>query len=420
MILFKKILAYLFLFIVLPIGVAFLLSITNNFFNDIATVIFGSVIVCIVVAIVVFSLRTFLKDVVKTKREAELLDLIVSQEKFISLYEHSPIPYITIDHHGSIMTYNLAAVRLLETTTEELYRKQFSSFLYSENTAVLEEVVQKLRETIAFKDREIQITTERGSTRWVSLSVFVYKSGLERLISLVDITHQKEIDTAKSEFVALATHQLRTPVAAIRWNIELLRKKISNQDEGIQKYAQKIEANTMRMIALINDFLNVSKLEMGTFATEFSNINLKSFFESIADEHIGSIVSKKIDFKTFYNPETFTIKCDERLLHIIVSNLLSNAVKYVPSEKSVTLGYTVKGASVIITVADTGIGIPEHEQDKLFSKFFRASNAREEKAEGTGLGLYVVQQSVEKLGGTITMQSRENEGTEFTIVLPRR
>ena len=420
MILFKKILAYLFLFILLPVGTSLLLFLGNQLLTDIQNFILSLVVITGAIAVAVFLLRTFLKDIVKTKREAELLELLVSQEKFISLYEHSPVPYITIDHYGSIMTYNLAAVRLLETTTDALYRKKFIDFLYSENTAALEDVILKLRDTLAFKDKEIQITTERESKRWVSLSVFVYKSGLERLISLVDITHQKEIDTAKSEFVALATHQLRTPVAAIRWNIELLQKKVKNEDEGIQKYAQKIEANTLRMIALINDFLNVSKLEMGTFATDFSNIQLKPFFEAIADEHMGTIVSKQIDFKTFYNPEAFTIKSDERLLHIIVSNLLSNAVKYVPAQKSVTLGYEVEGASVVITVADTGIGIPEHEQNQLFSKFFRASNARAERAEGTGLGLYVVQQSVEKLGGTISMASKENEGTTFTIVLPRR
>jgi two-component system, OmpR family, phosphate regulon sensor histidine kinase PhoR len=185
-----------------------------------------------------------------------------------------------------------------------------------------------------------------------------------------------------------------------------------------QNYLFKINRNVARMLALINDFLSVSKLETGSFSTYKEPISLPEYFATIVDEYSEPITQKSIALQTNFNPTPYSITTDSRLLHIIVSNLLSNAVKYVRPNDSISFTYQGYGSEVEIVIADSGIGIPPEELPQLFSKFFRASNAKEHKAEGTGLGLYIVKESVSKLGGTIEVTSVKDQGTKFVVRLP--
>ncbi len=351
--------------------------------------------------------------------DEEIAKLLRAQERFALLYERSPVPYVTLDRAGKVVMCNLAAIRLFETTINSLDGQDFSQYLLLEDKAALQRLWRDLKNGQTFTDREVQVRAVSGAVRWVLISAFQSQEAKQQLVSLVDITHRKEVDTAKSEFVALATHQLRTPVAAIRWNLELLQRQLPpDLPDTANKYFDKIQRNTLRMIALINDFLNVSKLEMGTFATDLQPIELAKFCDSIIDEFTQAIEQKQLTVTPSYQPVDLTLVSDERLLHIIISNLVSNAVKYIEPNGSIDLRYQLAGNEVLIEVADTGIGIPAAELSELFSKFFRATNAQVQQAEGTGLGLYVVQQSVEKLGGTISVASVENQGTTFSIRLP--
>lgn len=346
-------------------------------------------------------------------------ELLLSHEQYYSLYEQSPVPYITIDYGGKVTSYNLAAVRLLDTNKVDLVGETFADFLVEHDDGRLSVLLGKLGTEYPIVDEDIQIKTSTGALLWVRLSVFTYERTKQQLISLIDITEQKKIDTAKTEFVALATHQLRTPITAIRWNVELLGRSARDQfteKQGI--YLEKISRNVNRMIELINDFLSVSKLETGTFATSDETIILDSYLASVADEYAGNIAEKGITLQTNAQPTGFSYTVDRRLFHIIASNLLSNAIKYTHAGGTVTWGYTVLQNELSFTVSDTGIGIPAQEQSRLFSKFFRASNAQQHVTEGTGLGLYAVQQSVLQLGGTITITSKEGEGTSFCVTLP--
>ena len=356
-------------------------------------------------------------DKAKTKiRERET---IKAREQFEYLYDRSPVPYLNIDQQGIITLANLAAIRLFKTTSEELIGQSLTESIVTDDETTLSVILGKLESGVSITDIEIPIKVHGGAERWVLLSVFVYGSHSERLVAMVDITHQKTVDQAKSEFVALASHQLRTPLAAVRWNVELLKGQQPEETVAVQaKYYEKIERNVLRMVTLINDFLSVSKLETGTFATELDHISLADFFDSVIEENKQMIVEKKIDLQKTYHPAKQVIEADKRLWHIIINNLLSNAIKYAESQDQVRIGYTFADHQITVVVADTGIGIPANEVEKLFTKFYRATNARSHKAEGTGLGLYIVKQSVEMMSGTVTVESEEGVGTTFTITIP--
>lgn len=353
-----------------------------------------------------------------------LVNVLASQASYLqddaltALFDNSPVAYLIVDTRGRVVASNAAATQLLQGDMGTMRGVHFFDLIESNDTfdpAVLEGKVQA---GVTVNDVEVPVRTIAGRQLWVMLSVFAYH-GSERLLTLVDMTELKQIDTAKSEFVALATHQLRTPIAAIRWNVELLEKKMrDSKTEAQERYLTKIERNVLRMLALINDFLSVSKLEMGTYAAREEDTNLTEFFSSIADEFTEKITEKQIVLSRNEDPPQLVIRTDSRLFHIIVSNLMSNAVKYLRPQGRLELSYRLEGDRLKIVVADDGIGIPAAEQEKLFTKFYRASNAQSHQTEGTGLGLYIVKQSVEQLGGTITLASAEDKGAAFTIVMP--
>lgn len=343
----------------------------------------------------------------------------VQDEALSSLFDRSPVAYLIIQTNGTITGSNPAAVNLLKGEINKINGVNFFDLIQTISDTDVNIFESKVSSGLTVNDVEAAMLTFSGEEIWVMLSVNAYRNEGQRLVSLVDVTEQKHVDTAKSEFVALATHQLRTPIAAIRWNVELLQKKMEDTKTDDQaRYLSKIERNVFRMINLINDFLSVSKLEMGTFAAKEEDIDLTEFFSSILDEFTEKITEKQIVLDRQDLPPHLTVKTDSRLFHIIVSNLVSNAVKYLVPQGTLSLSYELMGDQLKIIVADNGIGIPESEIPKLFTKFFRASNAQSHQTEGTGLGLYVVKQSVELLGGTITVESAENIGTKFIAIIP--
>lgn len=342
----------------------------------------------------------------------------MSTQEFTSLYERSPIPYVTIDDKGIITECNPASVHLLRGEMNRIIGDNFFAFLLPTEGGRETMLQYKISGGVTITDEEVLLGRLDKQDVWVLLSVYPHHDRRLRMLSLIDITERKLVDTAKSEFVALATHQLRTPIAAIRWNLELLTKNLAAEVESpTGKYMSRIERNVLLMSNLIDDFLNVSKLEMGTFATAAEEFALNDFFNSIFDEFNERITRKNL---TLIRPEVgmSRVTTDKRLLHIIVSNLVSNGVKYLTPNGQLQVQFVATVGGVKITISDTGIGIPESEMGQLFTKFYRASNAHTQETEGTGLGLYVVKQSVEKLGGTIEVTSKQNAGTTFTVILP--
>ena len=203
------------------------------------------------------------------------------------------------------------------------------------------------------------------------------------------------------------------------WNIELLASgKFGPLTNEQNELVSRIERGLGSMNAIIKDFLDVSQLELGTFASQPTGIQLAPFFEEVSDEFVEQVATKRIDLQKEYGDKDFAITADKRLLHMVVSNLISNAVKYTPDGGTVKVSYQVDVSQLVISVADNGIGVPLEDQERLFTRFFRANNARDAVIKGTGLGLYIAKKSLDILGGEISFTSTPGQGTIFTITLP--
>lgn len=236
-------------------------------------------------------------------------------------------------------------------------------------------------------------------------------------------TPLEAVDKAKSEFVSLASHQLRTPLTAINWYVEMLQRKDTGPlSEKQARYLGEIYTGSQRMVELVNALLNVSRLDMGTIPVEFSSVNLGELVQAVLKEQESQALTRRIAVENSFHYGNPLVTTDEKLMRMVFQNLISNAIKYTSEGGHVKVSITnsTKADTLLITVADTGWGIPKNEQQKIFTKLYRADNVKTKNTEGTGLGLYVVKSVVEKLDGTIRLESEENKGTTFFIELPRK
>lgn len=355
---------------------------------------------------------------VVAKAEAFTKSMEDTQDRYLHLYRSSPVPYINVNAQGVVLMANLAALRIFKAKDKSLVGQSLLDRLSHENELKLSLIKDRITAGESFTDLEVMITTNNNDQRWVLLSCFSYGKFAERFISAVDISHQKQVDAAKTEFVTLASHQLRTPISTVKWAVDLLEH--SHTDKTVQQelYYEKINVNVGRLMRLVDDFLQVSKLELGTFAVETVEVNLTEVLKFTLEEYEDQIRGKRLEVVTNIPEDAAIFSTDQQLLHMVLSNLISNAIKYSPESSSLRISYAFDLSHLTITVADEGMGIPEDEQAQLFKKFFRANNVRKGKVPGTGLGLYIIKKAVEILGGNITFKSTEGKGTIFVVTLP--
>ncbi|MDO8408005.1 MAG: sensor histidine kinase [bacterium] len=243
---------------------------------------------------------------------------------------------------------------------------------------------------------------------------------VRRDIELSDAnTRLMALDASKSEFVSIAAHQLRTPVTGIRWAFSmLLDQELGPVTQMQQQMLEDGLKSSIRMADLINDLLNVARIEEGRFGLELKKQPLAPLVQRTVERHRTAALGKGIALTVALPTDVPELNLDEDKMDIVLDNLIDNGIKYTPPGGSVTLTAEHRGESVRLAIRDTGIGIPKDQMEKVFEKFFRAENAQRFQTAGTGLGLYVVKNIVEGHGGSIAVLSEENAGTTFAIDLP--
>lgn len=234
-----------------------------------------------------------------------------------------------------------------------------------------------------------------------------------------DITKEKEIDKSKSEFVSLASHQLRTPLTAVRWYTENLMETSSEMTNEQKDAIHEIYAATLRMTELVRSLLNVSRIELSTFSIDPKDVSLSDLITSIIKELDIRIKSKKLNVVFNSSLKSDILSADPVILRMLFDNLISNAVKYTDEKDKIDINLYEKDEFVCFEVKDTGCGIPDKQKEKIFGKFFRADNAVDRETDGNGLGLYMVKEVTEKIGGDIYFESTEGEGSVFILSIPK-
>lgn len=232
----------------------------------------------------------------------------------------------------------------------------------------------------------------------------------------IALTKEKELNELKSRFVSMASHEFRTPLATIQSSLSLVKKYGEmHQPQKQDQHINKIKASISNLTDILNDFLSVSKLEEGKVENLTGEIFLPAFLKEVAGEMQS--IAKAGQKIAYHHSGEETVYLDKKLLKHVLFNLISNAIKFSPENSEIEIVSETKRSSVRIQVKDRGIGIPKEDQKHLFQRFFRGHNVTH--IQGTGLGLNIVEKYVELMNGSIDISSVENNGTTFTITLPK-
>ncbi len=241
---------------------------------------------------------------------------------------------------------------------------------------------------------------------------------ISTLIIVHDVTRERRIEKIKSEFVSVAAHQLRTPLSGIKWTLRtILDEKEGISEEQFNFVEKAYEANE-RMVNLVNDLLNVSRIEEGRYMYKPKKADLMETIKPIIDSYEEKIKEKGLKFEKKEPKEQLPkLKIDTEKIGMIAHNFLDNALKYT-KEGKITFAIELldKEDKVKLSVSDTGVGIPEDQQERMFNKFFRAANVMRMETEGSGLGLFISKNIIEAHGGNVGFTSKEGEGSTFSAL----
>jgi signal transduction histidine kinase len=229
----------------------------------------------------------------------------------------------------------------------------------------------------------------------------------------------RQLDKVKDEFISMASHQLRTPLTSVKGYISMVIEgdagKITNPQK---KLLEEAFMSSERMVHLINDFLNVSRIQTGKFIIEKSPVDLSKLVSEELDSLRPNATARGLKFN-YKPPKKFPImELDEGKMRQVIMNYADNAIYYTSENSIIYINLSIDNNEALFTVKDTGIGVPVKEREHLFSKFYRASNARVRRPDGTGVGIYLAKKVINALGGKVVFESVEGKGSTFGFRLP--
>ena len=325
---------------------------------------------------------------------------------------------------GYFKRVNGSWTRVLGYTPEELLAEPHVNLVHLEDRAATIAQLTSLRAGGLMNSFENRYRCKDGSYKWL-LWTAIAKPDEEIIYAVArDNTDRKLIEQQtqdtlqmRNDFVSFVTHQLRTPLSGIEWMLELAAEG-TDADEKTS-YIQDAHESADRLIGLVNDLLDASRLESGKLRVVLEAVNLRTLTGDVLDD-VTTLVREKGHTVTVESAADLPdVTSDPQLLRQVVMNLLSNAIKYTPPGGRIAIRMGLDGRNLRWSIHDSGIGIPKASAARLFEKFFRADNVHTVDTEGTGLGLYLVRLIVERFGGTVTCESEEGRGTTFAFTLPR-
>ena len=239
------------------------------------------------------------------------------------------------------------------------------------------------------------------------------------IITIHDETRSRELEAMKVDFVSMAAHELRTPLAAISGYLELLRYRDKEHlGEESRQYVGQALSSTKELGDLINNLLDVTRIERGTLTLHMEEVDLAASVHQAVQDARFSAQAKRISLSSSGEEKDCKVVGDAVALREITNNLLSNAIKYSPEGGDIHVTFAKQEGKYVVSVKDTGYGIPKSALPNLFTKFYRVHGGLDSGSTGTGLGLFISKSIAERHGGTISVQSEEGAGSTFTFIIP--
>jgi signal transduction histidine kinase len=350
---------------------------------------------------------------------------------------------LVCDTQGSVILSNPAASRILQWSLEEL-------FLASNLHELLEQILDQRANSLPLKDLLEQPLDANRESRIFEMIVQVgvrdvqltlnpvlneFGELLGAMLLIRDVSREREYDRLRNEFISTMSHELRTPMTAIKGFTQLLAMGgLGPVNDSQREFLNTIQSNAERMISIINDVLDITKIETGTIELEWRSVHLAEILSSVVSDLQDLKKTREHNLHISIPLSLPLVRCDTNRLHQILQNLLSNAFKYTPQGGEVWVeaqeavheelpekvrNCVRRGQNYVqMNIRDTGVGIAPEEVERVFERFYRTENPLKIEAGGTGLGLSLVKPLIELFGGFIWATSVPNEGSTFSFILP--
>jgi len=237
------------------------------------------------------------------------------------------------------------------------------------------------------------------------------------IVVLHDVTEQEKLDAERRDFVSNVSHELRTPLTTMRSYLEALKEGAIKDDTLGPRFLSITQLETERMIRLVNDLLQLSKMDRRNFEINPAWVDFVTFFNYIIDR-FEMTKERNVHFRRLFPKEAVFVEIDEDKLTQVIDNIISNALKYSPEGGTITFRVKVLDDKIEVSISDQGIGIPKENIQKVFERFYRVDRARTRQLGGTGLGLAIAKEMIGAHGGDIWAKSKEGKGTTILFTLP--
>ncbi|MEX1051901.1 MAG: ATP-binding protein [Patescibacteria group bacterium] len=365
------------------------------------------------------------------ERQVDLSRQLSREQKLIqSLTQNLSEGLALFDGDGRIIIWNRPLQRMTGFSPKDAQNKTYDQVLrFIDRPLWLRELIDSHQNNPNQSGFLIegQASTGAKQSRWLAVSGSFLRNDqgrIEQAIVLVrDISHRKELEQRKNEFISIATHELRTPITVVKGYLSLLAKADQNLTDKQQQYITNATLATERLVKLAEDLLQVTRLDEDRMQFTLQPVQLTNVIEKVCHDFREKASKKQLAIHLTLPPFPTTIIADSVRLEQVFANLVDNAIKY--TEKgAISIGFEyfleklTQEEKVTVVIKDTGIGIDSRDLEEVFEKFHRTSRAATSREPGAGLGLYIVKSFVDKLGGKITVNSRPRRGSSFAVTFP--
>ena len=368
-----------------------------------------------------------------------ILETEAAFRSYSTLYNSAPIGYFTLDLHGKITKVNTAGTMLLGINKASLYKKQFQYFIDRDSLDDFNAFLTRVYQTNEKQKCRIMLRNQQGipiETYVDGVATIVEnESEIKILLAFTDISEISRIedelreaqisDQLKTEFFANVSHEFRTPLNVIFTTLQIMDLYKEDEKQTIDtvtlyKYMGMIKQNSRRLLRLVNNLIDVTRIDAGFFEPVFINQDITKIVKKITLSVTQYVESKELTLNFQEDAGHSILACDSQLIERVMLNLLSNAIKFTKPGGSIVVRVYSKHDKFFISVKDTGIGIPRDKMEFIFQRYRQVDNTMTRENEGSGIGLYLVQTIIQMHKGFITVTSEYGKGTDFVIELPIR
>lgn len=358
--------------------------------------------------------------------QAKERELKVSEERYRDLFENASDLIQIVNFDGQFLYTNKAWQEILGYSTDEIQKMSIFDIIPPPEVEKCKTLLSQLHQSQQQIQIETKFTTKEGYTLDVEGNISCRLDKNQQPIStrgiFRDITARKRSDQLKDELISVVSHELRTPLTSISGSLQLILGGISgNLSPQIKSLLDVANRNCKRLVRLINDFLDISKIESGHIQFKIATTDLYLLLQQALDSNQGYAKQYNVDFQLNceLNPPRAMVQVDHDRIIQVLTNLLSNASKFSPPNSTVQVSLSENDENFIVKISDQGSGIPPEFHKHMFQKFSQADSSSSRKQEGTGLGLSICKAIIERHHGRIDFESRLNQGTTFYFEIPK-